>query len=483
MKKILFIDLSDYFIYQGNHRPMSMITLPLGLMSLGTFLQSQFDLEVKIIKSGIDFLTEDEAIEVIASVNFDYIGIRSLSISADELYQLSHKIKEKFPNLFLMIGGPHASSAYKDVIENTPADAVIVGEGELTLKTLISKLLNNEDYRDLPGLAVRKDGQCIFNGPGEFIHNLDQLPFPNYALIDLDKYANKMNWASVRRKNALIESSRGCPYSCIFCHNLFGQSLRFRSPRIIFSEMERLHKKLAINDFFFIDDAFNLNYEVAMELFDKIIDSKIKINLHFTNGLRGDRLDQKFIDKMVEAGTATVAYAVETASPRLQRYINKNLNLQKIEENINYSCDRGIMVRLFFMFGFPTETKAEVEATLLMMKKFKKCLPMFYATKYYKNTKLYEMAIQEGFSRTEMEKVESGGYHQIEFCATPLLSPEFMKKIHFRYLTEVLFNKERMQNTIEIQKKYFSEDEIKDFYSDFLMRDIKNLDSLMSLCR
>ena len=59
---------------------------------------------------------------------------------------------------------------------------------------------------------------------------------------------------------------------------------------------------------------------------------------------------------MVEAGTISVAYAFETPSPRIQKYMKKNVQLEKLKKVVHYTCTKGIMVRLFFMYGFPTET-------------------------------------------------------------------------------------------------------------------------------
>lgn len=485
MKKLLLIDLSDYFILdKKEYRPMSMIAMPLGLMSLATFLSKNLSnkIEIKIIKSGMDFFTENDVIQIINEGKPNYIGIRSFSINADELYSLCNKIKKNFPKTFLIVGGPHASTAPEEVLKKAPVDIIVIGEGEYTFLELISKLLERKDYSDVAGIVFNKNGRKIFTSKREPIVDLDNLPFPEYDLIDLEQYATKMNWALMKRKNALIESSRGCPFDCIFCHNLFGKRVRFRSADSIFNEIKKLYDKYNVDEFFFVDDAFNLDYNRAIKLFDKIIDSNIKIKIHFINGLRGDLLDQNFIDKMVSAGTISVAYAVETASKRLQKYIHKNINLEKLKKNIEYTCEKDIMVRLFFMFGFPTETEKEVEQTLSSMKQFKKCLPLFFAVKYYKNTKMYDLAIKEDFSKTELNKVGKGGYHQIEFCSTPLLSEIFMKKVLYRYLKEVLLNKERMKNIINIQRKYLSDNEIKNFYSEFFMKKINSVEHLISLC-
>jgi len=115
------------------------------------------------------------------------------------------------------------------------------------------------------------------------------------------------------------------------------------------------------------------------------------------------------------------------------------------------------------------------------MKQFKKCvLPFLFPAKYYKGTKMYSKAIEEGFSVDELESFQLGLYSEIQFCKTPLLSENFMKKIYSMYIRDVLLNKERMRNAISIQRNYLTDDEILLFYSSFFGREIRNIGQILS---
>ena len=93
-----------------------------------------------------------------------------------------------------------------------------------------------------------------------------------------------------------MESTRGCPYSCTYCHVIFGKKTRYRSPESVVDEIKTLIKEQNITDLFFTDDIFNINKKRATKIFDLIIAEKIKIRIHFPNGLRGDIMDEAFID-------------------------------------------------------------------------------------------------------------------------------------------------------------------------------------------
>ena len=142
------------------------------------------------------------------------------------------------------------------------------------------------------------------------------------------------------------------------------------------------------------------------------------------------------------------------------------------------------MVRLFFMYGFPTETEEDVNYTLEFMKQFKHVVsPYFFALKYYRDTEMYEQAQEQGFKISTLDNSAKGLYTEFQFCETPLLSKEFMKKVHFRWLSEIILDKERFTNALEIQKKFHTEEEIIAYYSSFFGKDFDSLDSILKLCK
>ncbi len=483
--KLLLIDLSNYEnLSEKKIRSINLFNFPVGLMSLATFLKkNKAPLDTDIVNYGIDYENDEELIKIIKQRLPNFVGIRALSTNEKVLVYIVDKIKKLFPNIFIIIGGPYVSNINDENLKKISADVFVIGEGEETTLELFGKLVKNQDYSSIEGIAFRKEGRSVINRSREFIQDFNKVPFPDYDLINFSEYFLKANWGYTASRYALIESSRGCPYNCIYCHKNFGRVTRLRSAEVIFNEIKRLNKQYGMTDFFFVDDIFNINYQRASDIFDNIINSELNVRLHFPNGLRGDILDKSLIDKMIKAGTISAALAVETPSPRLQKYINKNVNLPKLEENIDYMCDKGVMVRLFFMYGFPTETKEEVEYTLSYMKKFKKCvLPYLFAAKYYKNTKMYSLAVEEGFSKKELEESQEGLYNEIQFCETPLLPRSFLRAAHYKWIKEIILNQERMLNAIAIQRKYHTEKEIEFFYSSFFGKKIENIDKLIDLC-
>ena len=161
-----------------------------------------------------------------------------------------------------------------------------------------------------------------------------------------------------------IVTSRGCPYQCAYCHQTMGKVFRKRSAESVLAEMEELRFKHGFKEFEIVDDCFNLDrermYAILTGIRDRIGDAK----LHFPNGLRTDMLEPEDMALFKQAGTVSAAFAIETSSPRLQKMIHKNLNIEKASAAINASVKAGIYSTGYFMIGFPTETYEEASATV-----------------------------------------------------------------------------------------------------------------------
>ena len=403
------------------------------------------------------------------------MGIRSQNIFAKQFHETTKIIKEFKQDTIVVAGGPYITMDFKEVAKDQNVDYFVTGEGEVTFTELVERLLNGQSPLDVKGLAYRDNGKITMNAPRPFIDDLNSLPFPDYNLISIDKYSSFLNYGFNRKRQAIIVSSRGCPYRCIFCHRMFGQKFRARSAQNVFTEIAELYKNFGIKDFYFVDDSFNLDYQRAMDLFDLIITNKMKINMCLI--IRGDIIDHSFIDKMVEAGVICVLYPLETASQRLQKFIKKFVNLEKLADAIHYTCEKNIIVNCSFMVGFPTETKEEALQTIEYLKQFKKIvMPVFNSVKYYPNTEIYDLALQDGIRLGDIRYAHQEPFHDIEHSGTPLIPKSAFRNIQFKFLQEIILSKERLLNAIEIQRRFFTEKEILDFYSLCLKRKVTDLE-------
>ena len=203
-------------------------------------------------------------------------------------------------------------------------DIVVIGEGETVFYDLISAYLNKKPFSDVSGIYYRENGEVKISKNREVIQDLDSIPFPDWKKIDFDRYKNIMGQAPVLRKMAPITTTRGCPYSCTYCHDLFQKRFRVRSAKHLVDELEVLHD-LGVHDISIIDDIFNLYPQRVIDIFNLIIKKNLKFRFYYSNGLRGDRMTHEVIDAMVEGGSILFTYALESGSRRIQKLVKKQL--------------------------------------------------------------------------------------------------------------------------------------------------------------
>jgi radical SAM superfamily enzyme YgiQ (UPF0313 family) len=200
-----------------------------------------------------------------------------------------------------------------------------------------------------------------------------------------------------RRYMALF-TSRSCPFHCIYCHNIFGKGFRARSPQNVLEEVKFLMNTYGIREFEILDDIFNFNTKRASEIFKML--PGLGASFSFPNGLRTDLLDEDQLRVLKDGGVNYISIAVETASPRLQKLIKKNLKLDKVWNAIEICNRLRIFTRGFFMLGFPTETRDEIKQTIS------------YACSSALHTAMFFIATP--FQGTEMEAMQGGKNSKIQ---------------------------------------------------------------------
>jgi amino acid adenylation domain-containing protein len=310
------------------------------------------------------------------------------------------------------------------------------------------------------------------------IKDLDAIPIPDRSMINYEKYSPYIGQTMV--KNSItMQATRGCPYNCAYCHKIWPKSHVYRSAEHIFQEILTYYR-MGVRRFSFIDDVFNLNKENSRKLFQLIIDNGLKVQIFFPAGLRGDILTRDYIDVMVKAGTAALGLALESASPRLQKLIGKNLHIEKLRETVDYFCETypHVLIELFIMTGFPTETKDEALSTMEFVKNVKwSDFPYLSIVRIYSNTDMENIALASGIPQTAIAMSEHLAYHEIPH--TLPFEKSFMSKYQMDFMNEYFLCKERLLTRLPYQMKTLTWDELLQKYDSYLPVPIKTFPDLL----
>jgi anaerobic magnesium-protoporphyrin IX monomethyl ester cyclase len=370
---------------------------PLGMMYLAAYLRRRENVDVRIIDMAPVRMSYENLGQEIRNYSPDWLGISTLTFESQGLHRVAAIAKEIRPDLPVVAGGPHPSAYTDKVMEDKNIDYAVIGEGELTADNLSEALRTHGSVKKIDGLAWRENGSVHANPREHHIGDLDAMPYPAWDLIDIPIYRkfDRMSRMGIGDYMVLF-TSRACPYQCVYCHKIFGKGFRARSPENVLTEIRMLHDTYGVREFEIVDDIFNCDLPRAKRIFDLIAESGMKISFTFPNGIRGDHADEEFFAKARRAGAVYMGFSVETASPRLQKMICKNIQLEKISHNIELARKNGIFCQGLFMLGFPSETREELQTTIDFAVRSKVHAAHLFIVNPYEGTELAELARKMG---------------------------------------------------------------------------------------
>jgi len=338
---------------------------PLGILALDAYLRTKGYDDIHLFDMRLRKETPSQILDRVLPLQPDVIGLSSLTIERDAIHQLAALIKARRPQTVTVVGGPYGTSSTQTIMRDPTVDYVVVGEGEVTFHDLLDTIGNGGDPATVRGILYRRDGEVFQTPPRPTIQDLDTLPLPSFDRIDMEAYERypSMN-RLVSGRWVVLDTSRGCPFKCTYCHDVFGKKFRARSPVNVVEQMQHLNERYGITEFHFYDDIFNFKKDRALEICRLIQERGLKVHMQFPNGLRADLMDVELLAALKAAGTYRVCYAIETASPRIQKSMKKNLKIEKVRALIEATDRLGILQHGFFMLGFPGETREEVRSTV-----------------------------------------------------------------------------------------------------------------------
>ena len=322
-----------------------------------SLLRSSIDYQVLDMRLGYQI---KDLIKHIKSYQPDLVGFSLVSLEYLKSYQLIDQVKQLFPSTHIVVGGPHVTVLLNAVLEECASiDYGAVHESE---DTLVELCKYEVPIHQIKGLIWRKDGaNIIFNGHREYGQNLDSISFPTYQGFEQSKYIREIP----------LNSSRGCPYQCVFCPNkMITKLFRWRSAAHVVDEIQYWYEQ-GYRVFNFDDDNMSLKRDRVLSICDEI-ESRELTNAEFrcSNGIRADRVDYDVLKRMYDVGFRYIAFGVDGGNNKMLDFNKKGERIEQIEEAIQNACDIGYDVKIFCILGMPHETMDDIEDSFRFMQKF-----------------------------------------------------------------------------------------------------------------
>ncbi len=371
--------------------------VPLGLAYIAASIIKNFpDFHVEIIDT--TFHPSFAYVFSRLKKGFDMVFVSAMTIMSPDVKQITKMAKRINPACFVAIGGPQPTINPSVSLSLPTVDAVVIGEGEISIIELIKRITNKSTLDGIPGIWFKNNHNMIKNPPNLPIEQLDQLPFPAFFLLEMDKYIQ--HWfqldsykPNLRGTNML--ASRGCPYNCTFCQPtlrlLFGDRLKQRHPANIVAEIAHLKRHYNINSIMFADDTFMVDRKWVFDISDKLIN--LKLNIFWGCGTRANLVDKDILSKMKKAGLRFLSIGLESASQKiLDTVYNKQITLFQVNAGVSIIKSLKLKLRGHFMLGAPGETKANIINTIKFAKRLDLDEATFSITTPLPGTLLYDIA-------------------------------------------------------------------------------------------
>jgi len=283
--------------------------------------------------------------------------------------QLAQRIKEFFTDTKfvpkIIFGGYHSSALPEEIIkEKDGVDFVVVGEGEETLKELVTAIKDGKEISSIKGIWYG-DPNPHFTGIRSRIENIDLLCFPKRhtaILANAGQYQITYPPPSKQKNVAQVTYSRGCPYSCSFCssENMWGKGkVIWRNPSKVLDEIEMLYNKYGTNLIYFPDLTFNVDKKKVEEICNEFI--KRNLPVHWWGLFRLDQLDDNMLHALKESKCVKLSIGFEANDVDAVK-VKGHYSIQrdKYMDILNTANDIGLIIKAFLIIGFPDDTEEKI---------------------------------------------------------------------------------------------------------------------------
>jgi len=364
--------------------------VPLGLLSIATYLRSKGCQNVSILDAGPERLNSEETAKRILSVRPNLVGFSVMTELWYTVWKAISIIKEADPRIVVVVGGPHVSIYPELCLEASKADIAVAGDGELALHEILTRLGNGTSLHGIDGVFFRdKHGEpvCPTNRVA-IVEDLDKVPIPERNLVDLNKYGALL---SSDRSTTMI-SSRGCPCRCVFC-KLSVQHVVSRSPESVISEFEDI-ARLGFREVEVYDDTFTWEKQRVLEICNGLAQRKLGVSWSVRS--RVNRVDREILEALRRAGCKRIHFGIETGNEKILRDCRKGITKEQARIAVSLAKEVGLEVLTYYMIGFLDETLKEAEDTLRFAMELDSEYVAFAILIPYPGTAIYEQALERG---------------------------------------------------------------------------------------
>ena len=402
--------------------------------------------EVRIYNQDTYHFPDSHLTDLLNKEHFDVVGVGVIGgyYQYRKLLKVSGAINEAKHRPFYVMGGHGPSPEPEYFLKKTLADAVVIGEGELTIVELLKAVERKSELADVQGIAFIKDGKFVQTPRRPLIQNIDEIPLPAWDLFPIDHYS-LLREPDIKNSERvmLMLSGRGCTFKCNFCYRM-DEGFRPRSSESIIEEIAILMKDYRVSYIDFQDELLMSSVKRTAHLCDSIIKSKMKFKWSCNGRLNYAKPD--LLKLMKEAGCVFINYGIEAVDDEILKNMNKVLNVEQITKGIEATLEAGISPGFNIIFGNIGESEKTLEKGVDFLLKYDDSAQMrtIRPVTPYPGSPLYYYAIKNGLLK------DCEDFYEHKHVNSDLVSVNFTK------LTDNEFHRLLLEANKRLIEKYFS---------------------------
>lgn len=416
--------------------------------------------DVEIYSQDMHHYREEHLTEKLNKDKFDVVGVNVIGgyYQYQKLLKISAAINNAKNRPFFIIGGHGPSPEPEFFLRKTKADAVVMGEGEVTVIELLNALASKKSLTDVLGVAFRSEDKVYVNERRDLIKDIDSVPFPAYHLFPVEYY--RLYRAPHAHNNDFVMSvlsGRGCTFECNFCYRI-DKGFRPRSNEGIIDEIRLLKRDFGITYIAFGDELLMSSVERTMSLCEAFL--KAGLNIHWECQGRLNYAKPEVLKIMKKAGCVFISYGIESMDDLVLKNMKKGLTTELIIKGIEATLKSGISPGFNIIFGNIGENKEILNKGVEFLLKYDDCaqLRTIRPVTPYPGSELYYYAIKKGLLK------DCEDFYEHKHTNSDLLAVNFTDMTDDEFHLALLEANTRLMNNYFEKRKNMMLEQMRNLY-------------------
>ena len=335
--------------------------IPVGLLAVSRYLHNDFNIII------IDQRFKNWENELLTHLKKKILCVGITCLTGYQIYyaaliaKLVKSINQSIPVIF---GGIHPTVLPEQTLKEPYIDFVVIGEGEITFKLLVTALDAESDFTTIRGIGYKRDNNIFINDRDHFL-DLKNIPELPYHLIEIEKYKGLS--AQNEGNSFLIEGGRGCVHQCIFCFNAKFNKRKWRPFPVekIIDQISHLYYNHNIQGFFIIDDSFFIDKNRVKLFISELKIKNLKIEWCCEANLSDlKKLSEKELAELEQSGLNWLSVGVESGSERILKNLKKYITITDLYDFNKRIQNYNIRIRYNFMTGYIWDDLQSIRETI-----------------------------------------------------------------------------------------------------------------------